>query len=65
MTSVNAHTTPSYNIINDLDQSPTTISTLEVFKNFQIQCKALLFSLGSIEAIDAHLMTFELDHFEP
>ena len=55
----------NYSIVDDLAQSPTTMSTLEVLKNFPSQRKALLFSLGVIDPFDSRLITFDLDQGEP
>ena len=51
----------NYNIVDDLAQSPTTMSSLEVIKNFPSQHKALLSMLGAIDPSDSRLITFDLD----
>ena len=53
------------NIVDDLAQSPTSMSTLEVLKNFPSQHKELLFMLGVIDLYDSMLITFDLDQGEP
>jgi len=66
-TTHNAHAraTKKYNIVDDLAQSPTTISALEVLQSCPSQNKALLQSLGAIDPVDSRLIAFDLDKSEP
>ena len=50
-----------YSVVDDLAQSPSTISTLEVLQTCPSQKKTLLTTLGAIELLDSHLMTFDID----
>jgi hypothetical protein len=52
-------------LVDDLAQSPTAMSILEVLQTFPTQWKLLLFSLGAVEPTDTHLITFDLDSGEP
>ena len=61
----NAHVTPNYNIVDDLVQSSTSISTLEDLRNCPMQRKSLLLTLGVIDPFNSHLTTFYLDQVDP
>ena len=54
----------NYNIVDDLSQSPTSMSTLEVIQYFPSQRKALLNALGTIDSFDSHLINFDLNKGE-
>lgn len=55
----------NYGVVDDLEQSPATMSTLEVVQTCPYQKKALLNTLGAIDPLDYHLMTFDLDQSTP
>ena len=63
----NATTTVAlnYSIVNDVAQSPSAMSSLEVIKTCPSQCKELLSALGSVNPYDSRLITFDLDQGEP
>jgi hypothetical protein len=54
----------NYSLINDLAQSPASISILEVLQTFPTQRKSLLSSLGAVDPVDTRLITFDLDSRE-
>ena len=60
-----ARATLNYNIVDDLAQSPTAMSSLEVLKTCPTQCKVLLSLLGVVDPSDSRLITFDLDQGEP
>ena len=62
---VTARAAVSYNIVDDLAQTPTAMSALEVLKTFPTQWKALLASLGVVDPSDSKLITFNTDNGEP
>ena len=55
----------SYNIVDDLAQTPTTMSALEVLKTFPMQWKALLATLGAVDPSDSKFITFDMENGEP
>ena len=55
----------NYSIVDDLGQSPTTMSTLEVLKTCASQGKELFSTLGVIDPSDSRLITFNLDQGGP
>jgi hypothetical protein len=55
----------NYSLVDDLAQSPVSMSVLEVLQNFPTQWKSLLSALGEINPIDTRLITFDLDSGEP
>jgi hypothetical protein len=55
-----AHATQNYNIVEDLAQAPSMMSTLEVLQSFPIQHKALLNAIGGIDPTDTNLIIFDL-----
>lgn len=55
----------SYNIIDDLAQSPLAMSALEVLQTCPSQRKALISTLGAIDPSDSHLMVFNLNKATP
>ena len=60
-----ARSTVSYNIVDDLAQTPTAMSALEVLKTFPTQRKSLLAVLGAIEPSESKLITFDMENGEP
>ena len=60
-----AKATHHYNVVDDLAQSPTAMSTLEVLKIRPSQKSALLTTLGAIELLESHMMTFDIDRITP
>ena len=57
--------THTYSITDDLTQSPTAMSALEVLQSFPKQRKALISVLGTIDPANTHLMAFDLDKATP
>ena len=55
----------NYSLVDELDQSPSAMSALEVLRAFPSKWKALLFALGVINPIYSRLITFALDQGEP
>ena len=55
----------SYSIMDDLSQTITAMSTLEVLKTCPMQRKALLATLGAIDPSDSKLITFDIENGEP
>jgi hypothetical protein len=60
-----ARETHNYSLVDDLVQSPTAISVLEVLQTCPIQRKSLLSALGAVDPTDTRLITFDLDSREP
>jgi len=54
----------TYNIVDNLVQSPPAMSTLEVLHSFPSQKKALLTSLGIVNPCDDHVFFFPIDTSE-
>lgn len=52
-------------IVDDLAQSPTPMSALEVLQSYPKQRKALLFALCAIDLVNSCLMDFDLDNSTP
>ena len=50
----------SYSIVDDLAQTPTAMSALEVLKTCPTQQKALLATLGVVDPFDSKLITFDM-----
>ena len=57
--------TLNYSIVDEFEESPSIMSTLEVLRTFPSQHQALLSSLGFIDPYDSRLITFNLDQGEP
>ena len=55
----------NYNIVDDLAQTPTTMSALEVLKMCPTQWKSLLSTLGAVDPFDSKLITFDTENGEP
>ena len=55
----------SYIIVDDLAQTPTTMSTLEVLKTLPTQWKSLLATLGAVDPSDSKLIKFDMENGEP
>jgi len=55
----------NYSLVDDLAQSPTAISVLEVLQTCPSQRKSLLSALGAIDTADTQLITFGFDNGEP
>jgi hypothetical protein len=55
----------NYSLVDDLAQSLTAMSVLEVLQTYPTQRKALLSSLGAVDLTDTRLITFKLDSCEP
>jgi hypothetical protein len=55
----------NYSLVNDLAQSSTAMSVLEVLQTCPTQQKSLLSALGAVDPADTRLITFDLDNSEP
>ena len=51
----------NYSIVDDLDDSPLAMSTMEVLKTCDSQHKALISMLGIVNPYDSRLITLDLD----
>jgi hypothetical protein len=60
-----AHVVQNYNIVEDLAQAPSAMSSLEVLQSFPTQRKALLKAIGGIDPIDTNLIIFDLEDHVP
>eukprot|EP00253_Pinus_taeda_P014433 PITA_14433 len=54
-----------YNIVEDLAQSPSVMSTLEVLQNCPSQKQALLSAIGGIDPMDSNLVSFNHKGYDP
>ena len=54
-----------YNIVEDLAQSPSAMSTLEVLQSFPSQKQALLSAIGGIDPTDSNLVSFNHKGYDP
>lgn len=61
----NSKAAHSYNIVDDLAQSPSTMLALEVLQTCPTQWKALISTLGIIDPLNSRLMFFDLDKATP
>lgn len=61
----NARVAQHYNIVEDLAQAPSAMSTLEVLQSFPSQRKALLSAIRGIDLANSSLLTFDLENFTP
>ena len=55
-----ARAAKNYNIVEDLAQSPSTMSALEVLQNCPSQKQALLSAIGGIDPTDSNLVVSNL-----
>jgi hypothetical protein len=55
----------NYNIVEDLAQAPSAMSTLEVLQSCPTQWKALLKAIGGIDPTDTNLIIFDLEDHIP
>jgi len=60
-----ARAAQNYNIVEDLAQSPSTMSTLEVLQNCPSQKQALLSAIGGIDPTDSNLVAFNHKGYVP
>jgi hypothetical protein len=60
-----ARASHNYSLVDDFEQSPTTMSVLEVLQTCPTQRKSLLSALGVVDPVDTQLITFDLDSGEP
>jgi hypothetical protein len=60
-----ARATQNYSIVEDLAQTSSAMSALEVLKSCPIQRKALLKSIGGIDPTDRNLIIFDLEDHIP
>jgi hypothetical protein len=55
----------NYSLVDDLVQSSTAMSVLEVLQTCPTQRKSLLSALGAVDPADTRLIMFDLDSCEP
>jgi hypothetical protein len=55
----------NYSLVDDLAQSLTAMSVLEVLQTCPTQQKSLLSALGIVDPVDTQLITFDVDNREP
>jgi hypothetical protein len=55
----------NYNIVEDLAQAPSAMSSLEVLQSCPTQGKALLKAIGGINLVDTNLIIFYLEYHIP
>ena len=55
----------SYSIVDDLAQTPMTMSALVVLKTCSMQWKALLAALGAVDPSNSKLIKFNMENGEP
>lgn len=55
----------NYNVVEDLAQSPSMISTLEVFQNFATKNRALLLPSGCVDPLDSNLVVLSHENYTP
>jgi len=55
----------NYNIVEDMDQVPSAMLTLEVLQNFPTQKKALLSKIRCIDPSDSNLVVFNHENYTP
>lgn len=60
-----AHSAQSSSIVEDLAQAPSTMSTLEVLKNYPAQRKSVLLAIGAVDPQDSMLSIFDMEKFKP
>jgi hypothetical protein len=60
-----ARATQNYNIVEDLAQAPSAMSSLEVLQSCPTQWKALLKSIDGIDPMDTNLIIFDLEDHIP
>jgi hypothetical protein len=57
--------THNYSLVDDLAQSPTTMSVLDILQTCPTQRKSFLSTLGAVDPTNTRLITFDLDCGEP
>jgi hypothetical protein len=55
----------NYSLVDDLAQSPTSMSILEVLQTSPTQKKSLLSALVEFNLVDSQIITFDIDSGEP
>lgn len=60
-----ARVAQDYNIVEDLGQSPSAMSALEVLQNCPSQKQALLSAIAVIDPTDSNLVAFNHKRYEP
>jgi hypothetical protein len=60
-----AHATQNYNIVEDLAQAPSAMSSIEVLQSCPTQRKALLKAIGGIDPMDMNLIIFYFEDHIP
>ena len=61
----NSRAAQSYNVVEDLAQEPSAISTLEVLQIFPTQHKNLLTALGALDLDNTNLIHFNVENYKP
>jgi hypothetical protein len=56
-----ARVAQNYNILEDLAQAPSAMSSLEVLQSCPTELKALLKAIGGIDPTDKNLIIFDLE----
>ena len=62
---LHARVAQHYNIMEDLAQSPSAMSTLEVLQNCPSQKQGLLLAIGGIDPKDSNLVSFNHKGYDP
>ena len=57
----NTISTQHYSIVDDLNQSPCAMSSLEVLQSCPTQIKTLFSTIGVVDLNDTSLITFDLE----
>ena len=60
-----ARATQNYNIVKDLEISPSAMSALEVLQSCPTQRKFLFFAIGAVYVQDSNLIIFDLENSTP
>ena len=55
----------NYSLVDDLAQSPATMSMLEVLQTYPSQRKSFISTLGVVNTTDTELITFDSDNGKP
>jgi len=56
----NAIVAPNYSVVEDIAQTPCSMSTLEVLQNFPSQQNAFISALGYLDSSNAHIVKFDV-----
>jgi hypothetical protein len=61
----NARVAQKYSVVEDLSQTPSAMSGLEVLQSYPFQRKALLVSLGSAETCNPGMIVLDMTNLKP